>query len=203
MNESYEELSRRATKGDEIALRELFALPEQYNGEKNFQDAAVAFRDAAIAYRISAFRNLARAEDAENRAAWSSVVRNIFKRWIDDNPSGLRELPYCAQGVTRDCIRDVVVIQLLHEESFALVFLFLEESVSSMGMQFFSPGGRIQRRVWWLLGEVFGLEGGEGAKYLRDISVRVGLDLIADEVAKRCRTAQLNAPEDAPQTARP
>jgi hypothetical protein len=197
MSEPYKELSRRAIKGDANALRELFTLAEQREGEKNFHEAAVAFREAAIAYRISTSRNLGRAEHAESRAAWLSAVRDIYKRWIEANPSGLRELPYRAPGVTHECIRHVVVGQLLHEESFAPVFLFLEESLSAIGMEFSSPGGSIQRRVCWLLGEVFGLEGSGCSEYLRNSAVRVGLDLLADEVEERCGTAQLNAPQAA------
>jgi hypothetical protein len=190
MSESYEELSRRATKGDENALRDLFSLAEQHEAETNFQEATVAFRDAAVAYRISAFRNLARAEDTESRVVWLSAERDIYKSWISANQSGLRELPYCEPSVTSECIRDIVVDQLLGEESFTPVFLFLEESLSALGMQFYSPGGSIQRRVCQLLGEVFGLYSGRESKYLSDLSVRVGLDLFANEVTTRCRSAQ-------------
>lgn len=203
MNEPYQELSRRARKRDDNALRKLFTHAERCEDEKDFREAALAFREAASAYRISASRNLARAEDAESRAAWLSVVCDLYQRWIEANPSGLRDLPYDAPSVTRECIGHVVVFELLHEESFAPIFLFLEESLSAAGMEFFSPGGSIQRRVCWLLGEVFGLEGNRCSEYLRNSAVRVGLDLLADEVTKRCRAVQLNPPEDVPQGARP
>jgi len=52
-------------------------------------------------------------------------------------------------------------------------------------MQFFSPGGSIQRRVVCLLSEAFGVEDFDYAEYLSNLEVRVGLDLLADEVAKR------------------
>jgi hypothetical protein len=194
MNEHYEDLSRRATKGDVNALGELFKLAERRESEENYQEATISFRDSAIAYRISASRNLARAEDAEYRAAWSSTVCDIYKRWIEGNPCGLRELPYVAPGITGECIRNVVVDQLLREESFIPVFHFLQQSLSAMGMEFFSPGGSIQRVVCWLLGDAFGLYGSNRSEFLSNSAVRVGLDLLADEVAKRCRTAQQDAP---------
>lgn len=200
MNEPYEELSRRATKGDDSALRELFTLAEQREGEKDFQGAIVAFRDAAIAYRISAFRNLARANDAESSEAWSSAVRDLYKWWIDANPSGLRELPYSAPNITYDCIRSVVVDQLLGEEFFIPIFVFLEDSLTEMGMQFYSPGGSIQRRACQLVGEVFGLGYGEKSEYLSDQSVRIALDFIVDEVAKRCQGAQVETNAVQPHT---
>ena len=197
MNESYEELSRHATKGDENALRKLFCLAQEREAENNFQDATVTFRDAAISYRISAFRNLARAEDAESRVVWLSEERDIYKRWISANPNGLRELPYCAPDVTSGRIWSIVIAQLSNEKSFIPVFMLLEESLSAMGMEFSSPGGSIQRRVCRLLEEVFGLQSVAEPEYLGDLSVRVGLDLLADEVAKRCRTDQPAVPGDA------
>ena len=185
MDKQYEELSRRATKGDADALFELFALAEQRKGEGNFNQATVAFRDAAIGYRTFAFRNLDRAKDADSRSAWLAEECNIYRRWIENNPNGLRELPYPATGITRECIRHVVVDQLLEEDSFAALFSFLLTTLSSMGVEFFSPGGSIQRRVCALLGAVFGLEGSEESEYLRNTAVRIALDPIADEVTKR------------------
>ncbi|MFC1665589.1 hypothetical protein ACFL17_08185 [Pseudomonadota bacterium] len=189
MNKQYDELSRRATKGDKDALRELFTLAEQEEGKKKFKEATVVFRDAAIAYRISAFRNLARAEDAESHAAWLATQQSIYRKWIDENPNGLRELPYPASGVTRGCIQKVVFGPLSHEESFSNLFLFLEESLSEIGMEFFSPGGTVQRRVCTLLGEVFGLGGVRQSQYLLNTAVRIGLDAMADEIIKRCHSA--------------
>ena len=185
MDKQYQELSRRASKGDADALFELFALAEQRKGEGNFNQATVAFRDAAIGYRTFAFRNLDRVKDADSRSAWLAEECNIYRRWIENNPNGLRELPYPAAGITRECIRHVVVDQLLEEDSFAALFSFLLTTLSSMGVEFFSPGGSIQRRVCALLGAVFGLEGSEESECLRNTAVRIALDPIADEVTKR------------------
>jgi hypothetical protein len=122
MNEAYEELSRRATKGDENAIHELFDLAEHYGNGKDFKNSAVAFRDAAIAYRISTFRIRNRAEDAEGHAQEMSAERDIYKRWIEANPRGLRELPYRLPNITYDRLRDIVLDELMDEESFVWVF---------------------------------------------------------------------------------
>jgi hypothetical protein len=56
-----------------------------------------------------------------------------------------------------------------------------------MGMKFFSPGGSIQRRVCGLLGFVFGLKKDDPyyTQFIQPTAVRVGLDLIADEIERR------------------
>jgi hypothetical protein len=191
MNEHYEEISRLATKGDANALRDLFKIAEGHESEECFQKATISFRDAAIAYRISAFRNLARAEEAEQQVAQLSVNCDVYKKWIESNPNGMRKLPYQIPGITTQHIKKVVVDQLVKDESFAPIFKFLYYSLSALEMEFFSPGGTLQRRAYWLVGEVFGFEGREdAAKFLNDISVRVCLDLLADEVVRRYQIYQ-------------
>jgi hypothetical protein len=54
MSESYEDLSRRAIKGDAEAVSELFSLGKKLEAEGRFQEATTAFSDAAIAYSTSA-----------------------------------------------------------------------------------------------------------------------------------------------------
>ena len=112
MNKLYQELSNRAIKGDRDAMHELFALAKQCEAENNFQEATVAFREAAIAFRVSSYGNVVRAEEAESKAEWLSKVRDIYQKWIEDNPNGLRKLPYSEPGFSHDRIRDVV-LQLL------------------------------------------------------------------------------------------
>lgn len=202
MTDRYKELSRRATRGDVEAMRELFAYAEQHETEHRFREATEVFRDVAIAYRISAFRNLARAQDAESRVAWLDAVRIIYQKWLDENPNGLRKLPRPESEVDHECIRRVVVEQLVKEEPFVNVFRFLEDTLSTLGMEFYSPGGSIQRRVCQLLGEVFGLGISGWSEYLQHTVVRVGLDQIADEVAKRCQGVQSGSSRTTSQTAR-
>jgi len=182
----HDELIRRATKGDKVAMEELFTIGEGLVAQQRFQDAATAFRDAAISYRISAFRNMTHAQDANGRAHWMALVRDIYADWIENNPQGFRALPRQVPGIEYDCIRQVVVDQLLAEEHFIKLFRFLEDTLSKLGMQFYSPGGSIQRRVVQLLGEAFGLSDANSG-YLTRNAVRVALDQIADEVEKRCR----------------
>lgn len=192
MSGNYEEISRLASKGDNNAIRELFKLAELHESEGNFKDSSILFRESAIAYRISASRNLARIDDVHQEIIRLMVASDIYKKWIESNPNGLRELPYSIPSISRQCISDIVVGQLLDNESFIPVFYFLEDKLSEMGMKFFSPGGSIQRRVCGLLAEMFGLDGIDTSEFIRNTAVRVGLDLLADEVAKRCLSTQEN-----------
>jgi hypothetical protein len=116
-----------------------------------------------------------------------SLVRDINRRWIVQNPNGHRDWEVVAPRIDDECVRRIVVEQLLHEERFASVFIYLDRELSALGMQFYSPGGSVQRRVWVLLGELFGLR--DKSEYIKHSTVRVGLDLLANEVATRCHDA--------------
>jgi hypothetical protein len=183
MYEQYKELESLALKGDPDALRELFRYAEKLNKENRDAEAIVAYRDAAIAYRVSASRNLARAEDAERSARWASVRDEIYRKWIEDNPNGMRDLPFSAQGIDREFIRKLVIEELLRDDAFIHYFYYLEYVLMKMGEEFHSPGGSIQRRVITLLAEMFGL--GRWYSYPHSIEVRVGLDPLADVIARR------------------
>ena len=188
MDKEYKALERRALEGDSAAIRELFRYGEKQNKEKNYSEAATAYRDAAIAYRISASRNLERAEDAERRVRWSTFKEEIYQNWIKDNPNGLRDLPFPESWISKECIRNIVVEELLDDDLFSQYFYYLQVVLSEMGVRFYSPGGSIQRRVIGLLAEYFDPD--RRYSYAKTIEVRVGLDPLADEVVKRCKKIQ-------------
>lgn len=186
-SEEYKELSKKADKGDKHALRELFNLADKIRAEGSYQQAAEIFRDTAISYRISAFRNLARAEQAESESAWLKKVEQIYQRWLEGNLQGMRSIPYVAAGVDAEIIRKVIVDQLITDPDFQPVFGFLYAKLADLGMEFYSPGGSIQRKAIYLLLEIFGLSENGYSEYLKNIDVRVGLDLISDEIINRSR----------------
>jgi hypothetical protein len=118
------------------------------------------------------------------------IVREINRRWIDQNPDGHRDWRAIAPRINDECIRRILVEQLRHEEYFLPIFVYLERELSALGMEFYSPGGSVQRRVWVLLGELFGArDKSEYSAYIEHSTVRVGLDLLANEIAKRCADA--------------
>ncbi len=116
--------------------------------------------------------------------------QEFSKHVTKDDRDALREMPYPSTGITYDCLRHVVVYQLWNDDSFTSHFTFLHETLSEMGMEFFYPGGSIQRRICVLLRELFGLEDSEESRYLKNTNVRIGLDAFADEVIKRCQRAK-------------
>lgn len=190
MNSSINDLVERINKGDRDAVRVLFELGRQLEGEGRFQEAATAFREVAITYRIWASRNQTFSEDAEGRAAWSITVRDIYKKWIEDNPKGVPDLPYRVSGATASQILSVVW-QLLDEDSFAPILRFLEESLMAIGVEFCSPGGTFERYFLGLMEEVFGLQEHHYCEAeLKDTAVRVGVDTLAKEVIRRCLDLQ-------------
>ena len=66
--------------------------------------------------------------------------------------------------------------------------IYLENELSALGMEFHVPPYSVQRRLWVLLGELFGLR--DKSEYIKHSTVRVGLDLLANEIVRRCRDAR-------------
>jgi hypothetical protein len=188
MNDEFLDLTSRAVRGEKDALRDLFALADGYKDQGKLKEAAEAFRESAIAFRITAFHNLNRAETAESLAKWHATVCEIYKLWIKENPDGFRALPLPAVELSKEDIRRIVTEELLHESTFGGVFDHLQVMLTSLGMQFYSPGGSIQRRVCILLEEIFGLGTGYGPEFISNHDVRICLDLLAAEIIKRRET---------------
>jgi hypothetical protein len=186
MDDGYSELVNRAIKGNKTALDDLFDLAKAHEAKHDMEGATWAFREAAIAYRITAFRNLARAEEAEARVKWMEQVVGIHRAWIEANPAGMPQLPRTKGSVDRECIWRIVPQELAREPDFAPAFRYLFETLSSLGMEFYSPGGSLVRCVSGLVESAFGFESNGFAHYLEDRSVRIGVDLLADEVERRC-----------------
>ncbi|MGH6673881.1 MAG: hypothetical protein ACRECV_18180 [Xanthobacteraceae bacterium] len=187
MNERYEELVRRAViSGDAAALDQLMALGQQHEADGRFQDASKVFRAAAGAYRT-------RADEGERHAM---LVHSIYQKWFDAPLCELRDWSSRMHKIDGECIRKVIVDQLWGNEQYNPIFTYLEEVLTALGMQFYSPGGSVPRRVWVLLAELFGLEkrSNELSKYLDNKAVRLGLDLLASEVVNRCGAGAAGEP---------
>ena len=176
MNDEFLDLTSRAVRGEKDALRDLFALADGYKDQGKLKEAA------------EAFHNLNRAETAESLAKWHATVCEIYKLWIKENPDGFRALPLPAVELSKEDIRRIVTEELLHESTFGGVFDHLQVMLTSLGMQFYSPGGSIQRRVCILLEEIFGLGTGYGPEFISNHDVRICLDLLAAEIIKRRET---------------
>ena len=191
MDKQYKDLSSRACRGDNDALHELFDLAGKHEASGDFQKSTEIFRDAAIAYRITASRNGTNAESAEGLVRWLEMKEVFYRTWIEKNPGGMRELPYPASGITSEDIRRILIDELLQDESFSLVFSFLNDSLTEMDTKFSSPGHSLQRQLWGLLIELFGLREctSRSSQCFQNIAVRIGLDILAHVIMKRCQDA--------------
>lgn len=183
MDQEYDDLVRRATRGDSTAQAELMKLAEKQQEEHRLEDAVRAFRDAAIAFRIAAFRNDTRAGQAEGQRGTALQTVEIYRRWLAANPRGMRPLPRASHEFEFSVIMGIVN-QLLDDPGLAPIFGYLFDELSSLGVQFSSPGGTIQRRVAALLSHVFSDEPRDPDGHLEVPAIRVGIDLLADEVER-------------------
>lgn len=184
------DLSKRADKGDKEALRELFALAERLQGAGNLDEAVATYRDAAIAYRISAFRNLARAEEAESKVAWNLKVCALYRSWIKKNANGLRKPPFSVQDISHESVVEAVKA-LRSDSTFAFHFAYLQTTLEALGVSISSPGSTVWRHVVSLLSCLFGIGGAEdlyklrSAPLLDEVAVQIALEPIADYVLQR------------------
>lgn len=86
-----------------------------------------------------------------------------------------------------DCVRRIVVDQLREEEHFKRIILHLGRELSCLGWDA-SYNGSPVRQALALLGELFGTRPSDPALrvYIEHSTVRAGLDLLANEIAKGC-----------------
>ncbi len=172
MNEELELVRCAIFEGDGAALNRLMLIGQQHAAAYRFEDASRVFRAAANAYRL-------RAEDTERRSA---LEREVYQKWFEMRLCELCDWSSQAHKIDDECIRRVVVEELCADE-FGPIFAYLEKVLTGLGMEFYSPGGSVTRRVWILLAELFGVR--EPSKYLDQMAVRVGLEQLASEVVKR------------------
>lgn len=183
-NSQYEALIRQATKGDKESLRELFALGERLLTDGNLDEAVKIFRESAISYRIEAFRNAALREEAEFREKRRLSDIEIYREWLSRQAPIFEQLPRSAEGITKEFIRNIMREEIWKDDSLLPLLAFIINSLSKCGMEFFSPGGSEMRRVGDQVKIYLGL-GDIHESYLHHPDVRIGVELLADEIIKR------------------
>lgn len=181
----YQELIRLSTKGDKQALEDLFNLGDSLLADCKLDEASKVFRDSAISYRISAFRNSGLAQSANAEAKQLKEEIELFKRWIEANPNGLRKLPKIVAGISSDFILEELRDRIWPDEKYSALIPYLESVLEKNSMQFYSPGGSSLRRIIALLGDYFGLSSPSWPGFLDHLEVRIGMDQLADEVESR------------------
>lgn len=177
MDDNYQELSLRASKGDEEALAELFSAGEKFEFNGQFKEASTAFKDSAVAYRIAAFRSKAQAEDAIAGKRYQIQLSQVLTDWIKNNPEGMRNLPRKVPGLTEPVICELVA-RNREELSALLVILYNKRSKLGKGFSW----ARTENYVCGHLGAYFDGRIIPDSAYMRNPTIRVLLDSIANVV---------------------
>ena len=192
MKKKVEGLSIRAIKGEPDAVNTLFDIAKDCEKNEQYENAAMAYREMAFACRILASRSREEKAEVEDKLARREVSLAIAAWWIGEHPDGMKELPRLPSGIDNEFIRRTTIDELLPDEKFNLVFRYFEDVLTRMGMEFYSPGGSLQRRVWGMLNIMFGLDKNSPpyTKFHQANAVRVGMDLLADEIERRYATKE-------------
>jgi hypothetical protein len=189
--DDYNELVRQSTRGDDDATKKLFSLGEERASAGDFLGASEAFKDAAIAYRIARSREKGSRESSQNASRYDEAIRDMYRDWIVANPHGAKPLPIDQQEAGwLDRFPTTEFIDLAKESPFDIIYYHLENELSRRGVEFFSPGGSIQRRVSQIAKVMIGMNvNAEYSQLLGDIEIRVPMDLIVDEVTRRAESS--------------
>lgn len=180
-------LERRTKKGDQEAINELFEYAETIATTDQFEEAIAVYREVAYIFRRTASWNQLLLDEAKQLNKWHERVREIYQAWIEQNPQGFRKLPYIAEGFSEESIRSVLLNEMQNEEFYLGIFHFIANTLTSQGVVFSSPGGSPQRHIWILVSKAFGFFPPSHDVRLNNLDIRIGVDLLADEVVKRCQ----------------
>jgi hypothetical protein len=202
---TYEDLINLSTKGNKQALRGLFKLGEALIDKKDFDEASNVFKESAISYRIAAARNIGIANSLLSEVEALKQEVKFTYRWLDSNPNGFKDLPIFLTGINKEFVLQELRDKIWHDKEFENLISYLESSLIKHGMSFYSPGGSSLRRIVGLLNDYFGLTNdiykkatnssvkisNVKSQFIQHIDVRIGLDLLADEIEKRLLNAQV------------
>ena len=183
-NTQNDALIRSATKGDNESLRKLFALGEQLLIQGNLEEAAKIFRESAICYRIEAFRNSALYQDTERRERELKSYIDRYNEWFDRQEAIFDPLPRFCDGITRNIIITIMRDEIREDDSMQQLLYFIVSALVKHGATFSSPGASDLRQICDHLCDYFGLRF-DRKNYLNYPDVRIGIDLLADEISKR------------------
>lgn len=181
---------KQAFMGDSISKQLLAKIAQDCLDQNLLSDAALLFKELAAAHRVGEFRASAMIEDAtKTRTALSSEIF-MLETWIQAHPSGFERLPMPASGVSNSDIWEVLQGGAFSKTS-VIALSVLEDELTKIGEQFFSPGGTPARRACTLLEQYFGLERTADSNILEIQRVRIALDLLADAVIRKAKKLQI------------
>ena len=183
-NAQNDQLIGSATKGDKESLRALFALGEQLLIDGNLDEAVKIFRESAICYRIAAFRNSALHEETERSERELKSFIDKYNEWFNRPEEIFPPLPRFFDGMTKKIATAIIRDEIQEDEAMLPLLRFIAFALKKHGAIFSSPGASDIRQIRNHLCDYFGL-GLNRENYLNYPDVRTGMDLLADEVARR------------------
>lgn len=173
------DLLQRSTQGDREAIQALMELGDDYLKEGDIANAARAFKEAAISFRIDAFRQRTRLEEEEKESGWQKdLIENLFLGWLRANSKVLPAKRPEILEIPEGKLAQILQSGELADRSIAVDFLV--ETLMSLGVEFYSPGGSPMRRILQLLRAFGGDERSWGREFLDDVRVRIALDHLVD-----------------------
>ena len=175
-----EELIQKAGKGDHEAIASLMKLGESCLERNETEEAAQAFKEAAMAYRIEAYRNMTHYAAECATSQWlREILEQIYVRWFRVNGAPARkQWPEIGKMSDKRLSSILDSPQLSNEAGPHLRYLI--QTLESMGVEYYSPGGSDKRRVFQLLRAVGGGRDAWAEKFMDDPRVRVSLEAVAD-----------------------
>ncbi|MBM3359464.1 MAG: hypothetical protein FJY54_17275 [Betaproteobacteria bacterium] len=181
MPKAIADLLQPATKGDRLAIKALMDLGDSHLKEGDLKSAAQAFKEAAISYRIDAFRQKANYEEEHAQSRWRlEIVEQIFVRWLEAHPDSVPRKRPEILDIPWERLIEMFRTNELEGVSTAIDYLY--QTLTSMGFEFYSPGGSVLRRIVELLRAFGGAEVGWAEQFLNDVRVRIALDQLTDRV---------------------
>ena len=183
-------LISRSTAGDRNALDELFEMAKKAEEGGRHAESSRLFREAAISFRISAFRERAHREHAENTAKSVAAELKLITR-ILDLTGFVQNLDRSAMTIDQELVRKLVVEDIRFDESTAGIFPLLARRLAERGMHFSSPGGSIQRKLTVFLWSVYSdfTRNAEREIWLQDSVVRLAVHYIMSIIESRIKNS--------------
>ena len=181
----------------------MMRIGKEHLQNKQFEEAAKVFCEAAISFRLAAYARQIDAEETSARARIASESQSIYAEWLARRKDLVLTRPSYYPPVTTKTVQDIVLFQFFDNPEVEHVLRFLEIHLSQCGVEFFSPGGSLQRYVVRLLAlrikanDASSHTSPNDSKFLDEMDICVALDVLADRLVLILQSGVSNPLQDA------
>jgi hypothetical protein len=147
--DEFAEIAKNAFRGETQSLKALFSAGDRAlaQDQDNDNEAAVIFGESAICYRIAALNERAKKEEQQNRSDFLVRELEAVSKSLEKHRQGLSYTDIQGKRFPGENIRDIFLRDIWEDSSWITYFQILESRWVSRGVQFFSPGGSLQRQI--------------------------------------------------------